>query len=69
MDYGLGRMSSNSMLGMTGGSGGHLIGNNLAGLENGGARMPSPNGGNSNSNNNSGGTDQVSMSSTFFLRH
>jgi hypothetical protein len=54
MDYGLGRMSSNAMLGMSGGS--HLLNNNLSAssaLDNGASardslRMASPNNGSSN---------------------
>ena len=57
MDYGLGRMSTNSMLGMTagGGTGGHLLNNNLGAIENGGApRMASPS---NNSSNNTNGNN------------
>ena len=56
MDYGLGRMSSNAMLGMSGT--GHLLNNNLSAtsaLENGPTRdtlrMASPSNSNSNNNN------------------
>ena len=53
MDYGLGRMSTNSMLGMTtAGTGSHLLNNNLGAIENGGApRMASPSNNSSNNNN------------------
>jgi hypothetical protein len=58
MDYGLGRMSSNAMLGMTAGagSGSHLLNNHLSALENGrdGLRMASPNGSAAGNNNNTG---------------
>ena len=63
MDYGLSRMSSNSMLGMSGTVGGsHLLNNNLSALENGGRdglRMASPNSGNTSSNNNGGSNSSV----------